>query len=162
MAKQQKAMNGLRTAAGIPRTALGWTPPTAPARGSGRQEGRTPGDGISSPLGDGKGATQGAGRATGNKFDPTRDPKSGEGRQAGGRNFTMESRGPSMARGGPPPAASDASAWSRPQAATRDPRARVNDRSVPSDGTTYPTVLAPSWRAGTGSVGNARRPFRVK
>ncbi len=159
----KRANESLRKAARIPSGALGWAPPTAPARGSsGRQEGKTPGDGLTSPKGDGRGATQATGRATGNRFNPSRDPKSAEGRAAGQRNFNEESRSPSQARGGPPPAASDVSAQHRAQGAPRPASERLrNTLSIPADGMTHGVpAYAPPWRSGTGSVGNSSRPFK--
>ncbi len=50
----------------------------------------------------------------------------------------------------------------RPQVAPIAASQRVDQRSIPADGQTHYAPTAPPHRAGIGSVGDARRPFRLK
>ena len=49
----------------------------------------------------------------------------------------------------------------RSQGAPRSASERVNPASIPAGGTHF-APTAPAYRAGTGSVGNAQRPFKLK
>ena len=84
------------------------------------------------------------------------------------QNYVGTSR-PQRGAGGPPPAASDATAGMRRQVPTTAAN-RLGQESgaqnLPTDGSSplvpHPTVQA-AWKdAGCGSVGNERRPFKLK
>jgi hypothetical protein len=83
----------------------------------------------------------------------------------GSRNVVGESRRQG-GTGAPPPASSDITAQSpRPKYVT-DPQQRLGGNYGPRDGSDplvpTPPSATPQWRAGTGSVGNARRPFKLR
>lgn len=113
------------------------------------QDGKSPGDGKSSPFGDGKGGAGGS--MQGNDF--TQNPTAGRG--GGGGQPTTRSAG-----GGQPSTYQQ----SRPQQMGGDPD--INPNEIPAGGKDLLPATDPSGEdtgnpRGTGSVGNPNKPFRL-
>ena len=121
-----------------------------------RIDGATTGDGRTSPLGDGKGATTAKGPATTGAYERNRNGQQTP--EPAPQSFwdnpgNRPQADPSVTSRDFPATAN------RPQTAG-SPAQRVNVDSVPTGGTLPPNPSTRQSSVGTGSVGNTRVPFK--
>ena len=122
----------------------------------GDSEGKRLGDGKTSPFGDGKGATATMGSSKGGN-DFSKNP-SGSASKGGGNDFGRNPAGNADRSGG----IGDPSKLAGPKAPTGEDAPDVNQESKVEPSKFYTgKPLTPPDDHGTGSIGNAKKPFRL-